>query len=142
MTLANTLPFEETGKLNIGATIYAALYGPAGATLAPSADVPDVDDESSVSGHPAAGYVLRAAPLATASKKIAWHVPNLLVRGSNGTWQYSLRWWHIATNANDTLHLDIRLPDGWSWVGPPPPTTIRLDQDVDAVWSAHDGSGG
>lgn len=138
MTLANTLPEDLSGKLNIGATIYSVLYGPAGATLDPSSDEPDVPDEIPYSGHPAQGYALSAPPLGSDAVKIVWRVPELVEPMGNGTWRYSLLWRHVATNAADTLHLEVHLPDGWNWVGDAPRADMRLDADIDGEWLIHD----
>jgi hypothetical protein len=141
MTLANTLPPDLPGKVNPndGATVYTAFYGPAGATLddASAADARLVGGEPSVSGHPAAGYILRAAPLGSDSITFTWRVPHLLVKADDGSWRYSLFWRAVPTNATDTLHLDVQLPQGWRWVGTPPPSEVRLNQDVNAKWDVH-----
>jgi hypothetical protein len=139
ITLTNTLPEDLKGKLNIGATIYTALYGPVGATLDPAADKPFVTDEDPVAGHPAFGYVLRAPPLQATSMKVVWRVPELLTKGDDGTWRYALHWRHVAANSADRLHLDVRLPDTWRWAGDAPRADFGLDQDVDGEWRIADG---
>jgi hypothetical protein len=138
ITLTNTLPEDLSGKLNIGATIYMVVYGPTGATLDPSADEPAVPDEVTVRGHPAAGYAVSAPPLGTDTVKVVWHVPQLLQRDEDGTWRYTLVWWHVATNRADTVHLDVRLPPGWGWADGAPPSDIRLDRDIDGAWRLRD----
>ena len=134
ITLANPLAASETGKLNIGATIYSVLYGPPGATLDPSADEPAVTNEVAIDDHPGVGYALAAPPQGSDTVKVVWTVPDLLEQQDDGTWRYSLRWRHVATNGADVLHLDIRLPEGWSWTHGAPPSSVRLDHDVDGGW--------
>jgi hypothetical protein len=140
MTLHNTLPEQQEFKLNVEANIYTVLYGPAGATLDPSSDEPDVNDELDVNGHPGAGYALQALPLSSDSVKIVWQVPDLLTRDPDGTWRYSLAWRHVVTNAGDILHLTVDLPDGWHWKADAPPTAVRLDRDFDGEWAVQDNS--
>jgi len=140
ITLKNTLPEEILGKFNAEANMYAVLYGPSGATLDPSSDEPDIDHDQTVSDHPGVGYILDALPLASDTVKVVWRVPELLTRGRDGTWRYSLHWRHVATNRADALHLDVQLPKGWGWAKDAPPSDMRLDHDVDGEWAIDDNS--
>ena len=58
-----------------------------------------------------------------------WDVPQVLVRGPDGTPAYQLDWWRVVGNRADQLTLEVHLPKGWSWAADPPPETIALSAD-------------
>jgi len=69
VTIRNSRPADDSGKLNLQALFYDIFYGPADSTIDSGADPPFVENEAPVGGHPAAGYVVNALPLDQASVK-------------------------------------------------------------------------
>ncbi len=131
MTVANT---QGPGRFNRGSLSYVTLFGPEGATLAPGAD-PPLAEEPTIAGHPAAGWLLSAPPFGEAELTVAWEVPELLRRGDDGAWEYSLRWPNLPGHSGDQLNLRVDPPAGWAWEGDPPPPSVSLDRAFAGTWS-------
>jgi len=134
VTIANTEPANQTGFYNVDSLSYLTLYGPAGATFATSSISPDTE-EPTVSGHPAMGWDLSAPPQGTTTLTYSWSVPGLAVRQADGTWRYQLVWMRLPGHTGDTLHLQVDVPQGWAWKGPPPPSTVALTRDFAGSWT-------
>ena len=134
VTIHNSRPADDSGKLNLQALFYDIFYGPSDSTIDSSADPPFVGNEGSVGGHPAAGYVINALPLDQASVKVAFRVPKLLVPDGKGHWRYSLFWRHLPTTTADTLKVSVELPPGWRWTNGAPPASTRLTDDFAGEW--------
>lgn len=130
MVIANT---EEPGALNTGSLSYITLFGPQGAALAPGSDAP-LSEEPTLAGHPAAGWLLSAPPLGQAGLRVVWEVPELLQRGADGAWRYSLLWKRLPGHTGDQLNLTFDLPPGWSWEGGAPPAEVGLERDFAGTW--------
>ena len=131
MVVANT---EEPGRFNAGSLSYVTLYGPQGGELARGSDAP-LGVEPTLAGHPAAGWLLSAPPLGRAELTVAWEVPELAERLGDGRWRYALTWLHLPGHTGDKVELSFDLPPGWGWVGPPPPATMALDEDLSGAWT-------
>ncbi len=141
MTIANTLPYDPIGSVNVDSLSYIVLYGPEGATLAPSSDRPTAI-EPTVHGHPAAGWSRSARPLGTTTLTVSWDVPKLAVQRDDGTWDYRLTWLPVSPFSRgrpDELRLKISLPAGWRWTGGSPPPTVRLDRMFRGSWTVKPG---
>jgi hypothetical protein len=136
ITIDNT---EAASAVNSDVLTYYTIYGPAGATLDATLSDPPTSAEPSLSGHPAAGWFRTVAALSSATIKVVWDVPTLAQRYTDGSWHYSLEFWHIVDNTGDTLHLTVSLPSAAQWVGSKPPSMMRLDQDVSGTWIYRPG---
>ncbi|MEY2441346.1 MAG: hypothetical protein QOJ46_772 [bacterium] len=127
VTVANTL------SNGMDSYSYMTLYGPRGATLLPESD-PPTGGEPSIAGHPAAGWLRDAPSWGTASLRVIWQVPDLLIRRDRRL-IYKLLWMHIPAHRGDVLNLRVTPPRGWRWATRPPPATHRLSADVQGAWS-------
>ena len=133
VTIANTLPANDRGLLNIDSQSFVTVYGPAGASLDPASDPPDTAGEL-LAGHPGASWFASADPLSSTSFTVHWHVPRLATVSSDGALTYQLHFMGVPAHQGDVLHLNVRLPPGWRWNGAAPPKTRPLDQDVLGSW--------
>lgn len=131
MTIKNT---EPASPVNSNVLTYYTIYGPAGATLDATLSDPPTSAEPALAGHPAAGWFRTVAALSSATIKVVWDVPQLAQQYTDGTWHYSLDFWHIVDNTGDMLHITVNLPSGAHWVGPKPPSTVPLDHDLSGTW--------
>jgi hypothetical protein len=134
-TITTTLVMNNPGPpagLNPGSLSYVTLYGPAGAVLG-AVPEPPVSPEPPMAGHAAAGWFLSAPPLGSATLQVVWEAPDIARRTAKG-WEYSLSWLRVPDHTGDELHLQVDLPDGWSWEDTGPPATFNLDSDVRGVW--------
>ncbi|MDQ1710864.1 MAG: hypothetical protein QOE45_314 [Frankiaceae bacterium] len=125
VTIANTAP---AGPLNIDSQSYITIYGPAGGTLATSADKPDAT-EPDLAGHPAAGWLRAAKPGATTVIDLGWTVPQLLVTEGRDR-RYQLLVVPTPGHTGDVLHLTVHLPPGWAWRDRKPDGTYSLDNSL------------
>ncbi len=133
VTIANTLPANNRGLLNIDSLSFVTVYGPAGARLDSASDRPDAQS-ASLAGHPAVSWFESADPLSSTSFTVGWDVPRLATAASDGSLTYQLRFMGLPAHAGDVLHLHVRLPPGWNWKDGAPPITRSLDQDVIGSW--------
>lgn len=132
VTIANTEPPDPA--FNRDSLTYLTLYGPAGATLDPASS-PGANPEPPVSGHPANGWFLAAAPGAQASVTAVWEAPSVLARQPGGSYLYGLWWVRVADHTGDVVNLTVVLPEGWAWEGPPPPARTELARDLIGTWA-------
>lgn len=131
MTLANT---EDAGRYNTSSLSYITIYGPRGATLAPTSD-PPLSREPPLAGHPAAGWLVAAPPQGTTHLRVAWEVPQLLGDDPTGIPSYRLTWPHLPGHEGDTLQISVELPEAWAWAEEAPPTEpVPLDRDLVGRW--------
>jgi hypothetical protein len=119
---------------NIDTESYLTFYGPTGAQFVGSSRPPNAT-ENDLALHPARGWLASALPLHTTTLTFTWNVPHLLVRGSDGAWQYNLLWMHLAAHTGDRLQLRVDLPAGWRWRADGPTGTYALDRDVAGSWA-------
>jgi hypothetical protein len=135
VTIANTLPPSRGGLLNINSSSFVTVYGPSGAILRPESDPPDAYN-GSLAGHSAVSWFVSAAPLASTSFTVSWEVPHLATVAADGGLMYQLRFMGLPAHEGDLLHLHVRLPSGWKWVGRTPSRTRSLDSDLIGKWRA------
>jgi hypothetical protein len=91
ITIANTEPFDPA--YNIDSFSYITVYGSEGAVLDEAASDQNAFLEAPLNGHPSAGWVRAAEPLATASIKVVWNVPQLALPREDGTLEYRCDGW-------------------------------------------------
>ena len=135
ITIANTLQGETIHDefVDIDASSYITLYGPAGARLSSSADSP-VTAEPALGSHPAAGWFRTAPPNGTATLHVVWDVPAFLAKDASGSSGYQLTWLRVPTTTGDVVHLSVDLPPGLQWTNGPPPSVIPLTSDIRRFW--------
>ena len=131
MTLTDTQPAARS--VNDDTLSYITPYGPIGAMLDPFSDKPQ-NDEPTVSGHPAEGWVRTAQPMGSTTLRVVWRVPQLLTRIDQHHWIYSLMWLPQPGHRHDQLKLAISLPQGWAWRAGRPPAVLALDGPFAASW--------
>lgn len=136
LTIANTESTQPDN--NVDSLSYITLYGPQGGTLADGGDTPYAI-EPTIADHPAAGWVRSATPGDETTLAAAWQAPGIALRQRDGSWEYRIRWMYLPGHTGDVLHLRVELPAGWHWAGPPPPATVKLDQDFTGTWAIKAG---
>lgn len=131
ITIDNPVP---ASPLNSTSVIYLTVYGPQGAVLDGSSD-PRSLPETALSGHSAAAWFRGAGPESRAVLKVVWDVPALVEQSPDGTRLLRLYWAALPDHTGDVLNLRVNLPEGWRWLGPPPPPTFAVDTDVARSWA-------
>jgi hypothetical protein len=131
MVLRDTAPY--TPGSNIDSHAYITPYGSQGGALLPSSDVAD-QAEASIAGHPTAGYLRTAQPLGQTRLHVGWQAPDLMLRRSDGTWEYRLTWLPQPAHRGDVLRLEVKLPAGWRWLHGAPPAVVALDGPYRGHW--------
>lgn len=118
---------------NIDSHAYITPYGPQGGVLLPSSDPADAT-EATLTGHPTAGWLRTALPLGQTQLHVGWQSPDLLLRRSDGTWEYRLTFLPQPGHASDVLHLRVALPAGWRWSAAGPPSSVALTGPFSGSW--------
>ena len=139
MKITDTDPVFNSGY-NPGIGGYFTPYGPPGATLDKTSDKPDWNGEPDLFGHPSAGWQLSAPPGGSATLKVVWDVPQILVPQEHGRYLYALLWMPTPAHTGDVVHLRVELPAGWKWRGASPPATLRPDSITGGNWQLRKGS--
>ncbi|MBV9290869.1 MAG: hypothetical protein JO222_00335, partial [Frankiales bacterium] len=135
-----TMVLADTGApepgYNDDSLSYITPYGPKFCSQDPTSDKPD-SGEQPLAGHPTAGYLRAAQPHGSMSLRVAFQCPALALPRTDGSFLYSLDFRDQPGHSGDILHLSVHLPQGFTWAGQPPPSTVRLYGEFRGAWEFH-----
>lgn len=131
--VTTTITVRNASRLGYPYRSYIVLYGPRGARLLRGSE-PPIAAERPLAGHPAAGWLRGAIAWSTASLRVVWDVPHMLVRRRDGSFVYRLTFMRVAAHRGDRLRLRVVAPRGWRWAHRGPRERWRLDRDVRGAW--------
>ena len=136
VTIVNPDPVDPVRNPE-GGLAFITMYGAAGAVLDTASDPLGIP-EAAIAGHPGVGWFKPLPPGAETAVTVVWEVPKAArpwPDGSDGQWEYSLRWMRLPDHKGDELNLSVELPQGWSWDGAAPPDHHQLETDIDSRWA-------